>query len=206
MSAMANVNQARITMTGTTGLVLDNIESMDPDGEIAREIKKITDKDEMTAEDRERKDRLAYRGALYLNPDKRLVLPYRCLKRALRSGAYLIGSTTLSGKMDKGIETTALEFPLDYTGPADVDKLYEDERFRLRLMVNKNPSGKKAMVPYVRPVLPEWSMTCTLMVFNEIIGWDKFVQSVEATGTLIGVGNARKIGYGRFSATVEKAD
>jgi hypothetical protein len=191
-------------MTGTTGLVLDNIESMDPDGDIAREIKKITDKDEMTDEDRARKDRLAYRGSLYLGDADHLVLPYRCVKRALRSGAYLIGSTALSGKMDKGIETSALEFPLDYEGPQDALKLYEDKRFRLRLMVNKNPSGKKAMVPSVRPLLPEWALTCTLTVFNEVIGWDKFVQSVKATGQMIGVGNARKIGYGRFAADVER--
>jgi hypothetical protein len=205
MTAITNVYQATVTMTGTTGLVLDNIEAMDPDGDIAREIKRITGKDEMTDEDRARKDRLAYQGSLYLDDTNRLVLPYRCIKRALRSGAYLVGSTALAGRMDKGIETSALEFPLDYEGPQDPVKLYEDKRFRLRLMVNKNPTGKKAMVPSVRPLLPEWALTCTITVFNEVIGWDKFVQSVEATGLMVGVGNARKIGYGRFSASVEQA-
>lgn len=196
--------QAQVRFTGTTGLVLDNIDTADPENPIAQDIKKITDKGEMTAEDRQRKDYLAYHGALYLDGEHRLVMPYRCIKRALRSGAYLVGGTQLSGKMDAGVDAGVLEFPLEHSGPDDPGKLYEDARYRLRLMVNKNPSGKKAMVPSVRPLLPEWGLTFTLKVFNEIIGWDRLVRAIEATGTSVGIGNARKLGYGRFHAEVTR--
>jgi hypothetical protein len=196
-----NIYQAKVSLSGTTGLVLDNIDTADPENPVAKEIKKITDKDEMTTEDRKRKDWLAYHGALYLDDQKQLVMPYRCIKRALRSGAYVVGSTQLSGKIDAGVSASTVEFPLDYVGP-DVDKLYEDDRFKLRLMVNKNPSGKKAMVPSVRPILPEWGLAFTLTVFNDVIGWDKLVRAIQATGVSIGIGNARKLGYGRFTAEV----
>lgn len=204
-TSLTDVYTAQVEITGTTGLVLDNIDSMDPDGKIAREIKKITDKSEMTEEDRYRKDRLSYSGSLYLDSERNLVLPWRCIKRALISGAYQIGSTSLAGKMDKGVESSATEFALNYTGP-EPDKMFDDEQFRLRLMVNKNPTGKKAMVPSVRPILPKWDLTCKVNVFNGIIGWDKFTESIKATGLLIGVGNARKLGYGRFAANVTKLE
>jgi len=204
MATTPNIYKAQISLEGTTGLVLDNIDTADPENAIAQQIKQITDKDEMTHEDRQRKDWLAYHGALYLDASKHLVMPYRCIKRALRSGAFLTGGTSLSGKMDAGVSASALEFPLGYTGPEDPARLYEDDRFKLRLMVNKNPSGKKAMVPSVRPILPDWSLQFTLTVFNEIIGWERLVRAIDATGTSVGIGNARKLGYGRFNAQVTK--
>lgn len=205
MATEPNIYQARVRLTGTTGLVLDNIDTADPENPIAIEIKKITDKGkDMTGEDRKRKDWLAYHGSLYLNRDKRLILPWRCIKRALRSGAYLVGSTQLSGKTDAGVETSATEFPLHHNGPDDTSKLYDDLQFRLRLMVNKNPSGKKAMVPSVRPILPEWGIDFKVTIFNEVIGWDKFRQTLERTGISVGLGNARKLGYGRFTAEAER--
>ncbi|SRR6266568_2282582 len=203
MTSLTDIYKAKVEIKGTTGLVLDNIDSMDPDSKVAQEIRKITSKSEMTEEDRYRKDWLSYNGSLYLDADRKLILPYRCIKRSFISGAYQIGSTSLAGKMDKGVETSATEFLLDYEGP-EPDKLFDDERFRFRLMVNKNPTGKKAMVPSVRPILPEWGMTCILTVFNGIIGWEKFAESVKAAGMLIGVGNARKLGNGRFTAKVTK--
>jgi hypothetical protein len=216
-----NRNEARVVLTGKpgNGLVLDNIDTADPENEVNQLVKAITDKKgQMTDEDRKRKDRLAYQGALYLNADKTgLVLPYRCIKRALRSGAYLVGGTALSGKVNAGVESTGLlEFPINYyasslepgktlppAGPPPT-ALYDNERYRLRLMVNKNPSGKKTMVPSVRPVLPDWSMELTLTVFNEIVGWDAFVRALEVTGESVGIGNARQLGYGRFHTSVTK--
>ncbi len=204
MPVTPNVDRARLTLTSRTALVLDNIRTADPENEIAREIKAITDKPEMTAEDRQRKDRLAYAGALYLDEDGELIFPWANISRALRSGAYLIGKASLAGAVGSGISASEVNFPLNYQGPP-VGKLYEDERYRLRLMVNKNPSGKKAMVPSVRPVLPDWSMEFTVAVFNEVIGWDKFARAVAVTGELVGIGNARRLGYGRFTADIQKA-
>ena len=207
-SVTPNVYQGEVTFTGTIGLVLDNIDTADPENPIAIEIKQITDKgQDMTEEDRKRKDWLAYQGAFYRDDTGHLVVPWRSIKRALRSGAYLAGGTSLSGKMDAGIEpgVTAVEFPLSYEGPTDTAKMYDDKHFCLRLMVNKNPSGKKAMVPSVRPILPEWSLTFPVTVFNEIIGWDRFVRAVEITGKSVGIGNARKLGYGRFAAAIKRA-
>jgi hypothetical protein len=202
--SLANVDTTTIRLTGTTPLVMDNIEHADPDDKIAREIKKITDKSQLTDEDRHRKDRLAYVASLYLEGG-RLVVPWAALRRALATGAYYIGGTSLSGKVDKGVSCAVIDAPLEYDGP-EPDKLFDDERFRLRKMVNKNPTGKKAMVATIRPVFPEWSAAFPVTVFNDICGFDDFVRALQATGATIGVGNARKLGYGRFTVRAVKND
>jgi hypothetical protein len=208
MAVTANVYTARVVITGTTALVMDNIQHADPEDPIAVQIKEITDKKtDMTAEDARRKNWLAYHAALYLDDSGSgpyVVMPWNNISRALRTGAFRIGGTSASGKIDGGVATSALNFPLDHTGPQDPAKLYDDQRFRFRTMVNKNPTGKKAMVPSVRPVFPDWGLTLSLTVFNDIIGWDVFVRVIQATGQAVGIGNARKLGYGRFTAEVTK--
>lgn len=210
MPATPNVDTATVTLTGTTPLVLDNIEHADPEDPIAQAIAEITaKKTDMTAEDRKRKDWLAYNASLYLSasPDgnRAVVVPWVNINRAVRTGAFRIGGTSASGKADGGISSGVLEFPLIHNGPSDPAKLYDDDRFRLRKMVNKNPTGKKAMVPSVRPLFPEWRLEMTLFVFNEVISWDMFCRVIAATGTTVGIGNARKLGYGRFNADVVQA-
>ena len=44
-------------------------------------------------------------------------------------------------------------------------------------------------------------MSLTVVVFADILGWDKFKQIVDAAGVQ-GIGNARKLGYGRFGAEI----
>lgn len=204
MPANANVYTARITLTGTSPLVMNNIEHSDPEDPIRQQVKAITDKKkDMTSEDQHRKDWLAYNASLYVR-DGKIVLPWRCINRALRTGGYYIGGASASGKADAGVACGVLEIPLDYAGPQDPAKLYEDEKFRFRTMVNGNPTGKKSMVPLVRPIFPDWGLKFELTIFNEIIGWDVFTRVFQTTGTAAGLGNARKLGYGRFVADIEK--
>jgi hypothetical protein len=202
-SVLGNVDTVLITLTGTTPLVMDSIEHSDPEDPIARQIKAITDKkDQMTAEDQARKNRLAYQASLYLVSGQ-LVIPWASVRRALSTGAYYIGGTALSGKVDKGVACTSVDAPLQYDGP-EPGKLFDSEEHCLRKMVNKNPSGKKAMVPSVRPVFPRWAVAFQVAVFNDIVGFDQFTRALQATGATVGIGNARKLGYGLFNAVTEK--
>lgn len=120
MPVAVNVDTAKVVLTGTTALVMDNIEHSDPDDPIAQEIKKITDKGkDMTEEDRHRKDWLAYHASLYVQDtgdSRRIVIPWKNINRALRTGAFRIGGVSASGKADGGIACAVLDFPLDYKG------------------------------------------------------------------------------------------
>lgn len=215
---MRTETKARLDLTGITGLVLNNAQLADPTNEYTLKIKAITDKGvKMTPEEREQKEALQWTGSLYLGADGSLVFPGRNFIRAFRDvaptfkagadidrGGVMITETELTifhdGPGELRDDKTGLRF-----GPVDRKQMYDDPkgRYRFRTVVNGNPTKgpKGGKVVSMRPVLPVWSMSLTVIVFADILGWDKFKSIVDAAGVQ-GIGNARKLGYGRFSTVV----
>jgi hypothetical protein len=208
--------KARLDLTGITGLVLNNAQLADPTNEYTLKIKAITDKGaKMTPEEREQKEALQWAGSLYLGADGSIVFPGRNFIRAFRD----VAPTFRSGaEIDRGgVMITETELPIFHDGPAkfndaktglrsgpvDRQEMYDDPRFKFRTVVNGNPTKgpKGGKVVSMRPVLPRWAMSLTVVVFADILGWDKFKQIVDAAGVQ-GIGNARKLGYGRFGAEI----
>ncbi len=194
MAVEPTVTRFLVTMTGSTPLVMDRMAGDDEPA--TKEIKTITSKGgNMTPEDLRRKDTLQYHSRLYQDQGL-LVMPWANIFRAMRSGAALISTRTAS--QIGGLAVSAVNLPLLYGGPS-LDKLFADPGFQWRTMVNGNPTGKKAMVPTVRPVFGSWGLEFPLTVFNEVIGEDTARRVLDITGQAIGIGNARKLGYGRFA-------
>jgi hypothetical protein len=201
LSVTTTTTMLTVTITGTSPLVLDRMAS--DEEEIIKEIRKITSKGgNMTPEDLSRKDLLQYRSRLYVGVNNELVMPWANISRAMRSGAVLI-STRAAGQTS-GINTSAVEFPVDHDGPQEASRLYDNPRYVWRTMVNGNPTGKKAMVPTVRPILPVWQITVPVIIFNEVIGVDLAKRVFSLTGQATGIGNARKLGYGRFTCSFKE--
>lgn len=199
---------ARIEIIGRPpGLVLNNGELADPTNPFAEKIAELVEqgrgRKKLTDEQRERKDFLNWRGSLYINPEGLLIIPAQNLFKAIVNAAR---EFNLGTKIeDRGAVTLQeTELMLVHDGPDDLDKLWSDSRYRFRTLVNPNPSSKnKGLLPLMRPVFPSWSATATARVIPEMINWDAFCQVVEAAGN-VGVGNARKIGYGRFDVRVSE--
>jgi hypothetical protein len=208
--------KARLDLTGVTGLVLNNAQLADPTNEFTVKIKAITDKGvKMTPEDREQREALQWTGSLYLDATGALIFPGRNFIRAFRDVAptFKAGADIDRG----GVMVIETEVPILHDGPGEladkptglrcgpVDrrKMYDDPRFRFRTVVNGNPTKgpKGGKVVSMRPVLPVWGMSLTVVVFSDVLGWDKFKSIVEAAGAQ-GIGNARKLGYGRFNTQV----
>jgi hypothetical protein len=197
--------RVEVTITGKSALVMHNALLADPDEEIVQEIKGITDRrGKMTPEDRQRKGILEWRGGLYTEQagaggSECVVVPTVNLYRALEEGgrAFRRGGGLL---IERGILPTETYARLDYDGPADISELAEDRRFRWRTMVNGNPSrGKGSKIPRTRPIFPAWSLTTTLVLMTEQLGYEDFEQIARITGRSVGIGDAKKLGYGRFS-------
>jgi len=207
--------KARLDLTGLTGLVLNNAHLADPTNDFTVKIKAITDKGvKMTPEDREQREALQWTGSLYLDAAGALVFPGRNFIRAFRDVAptFKAGADIDRG----GVMVLETEVPILHDGPGEladrtglrhgpVDRriMYDNPRFRFRTVVNGNPTKgpKGGKVVAMRPVLPVWAMSLTVVVFSDILGWDKFRAILDAAGVQ-GVGNARKLGYGRFTAQV----
>lgn len=203
---MANttVNKLSLTLVGTSPLVINNIRGADPDEPMVREIKKITDKKtNMTPEDRERLEWLKWMVSLYDDPGTfagDIHYPTRGIIKSFQKAA---GAFRKGTKLAAAVQSSSALVVIQHNGPENLDALYKDDRFRFRNMVNSNPSGKKAMVPTVRPIFPEWKIETSIVLFNDILGLDDFKRCAELAGTGEGIGNARPLGYGRFSVDIK---
>jgi hypothetical protein len=207
----------RAVLTGKSPLVMHHPRTSDPDDEMTQAIKEITDKKtQMTAEDRKRKDGLQWRAGLYTewvkedgaeDPVERVIIPVIWIMAALEAGGKTLGQGTKSkgAAVLRSVTPTEVFVMLDYEGPQDIAGLAADPRFRWRTIVNPNPTARTPVkAPSVRPIFPAWSLTVTFNVVTDMgLGWDDFEKAFRAAGN-IGIGDARKLGRGRFRARLTK--
>lgn len=194
--------RAEIELTGVSPLVLNNIRLADPTDPVVIKIKEITSKPRKTPEDLANKEELQWRGSLYLDANGNLIFPVRNILKGISEAArgFKLGPAVERG----GVGFIEVEVPLIHDGPDDPAKLWEDGRYRFRTIVNGNPSSRnRAMVPSMRPIFPVWSLKLSALVFTDILGWDDFIKTTDATGAQ-GIGNARKLGMGKFEAKVTR--
>lgn len=195
-------------LTGISNLVMHNPQMADPENEFVMAIKQITAKrDKMTQDDRDEKSRLQFAGALYISPELGPYMPIANIRRCLVEGGRAIGS----GRDSKGptVERAVIgvggNVALEYPGPRDVDELWQFPRFRWETMVNGNPtSAKRTLVKSTRPWFPEWKLTVEWELATDVLDFDVFARIVEVAGKAAGLGDARRLGYGRFDAEVVK--
>lgn len=207
----------RLVLTGKSHLVMHNPRTADPDDDFSMQIAEIVaKKKEMTPEDRKRKEDLQWRASLYTEmvkddgdqePRERLIAPMIWVSRSLEAGGSTLGSGTASkgAAVMRSVTPTETFMVLTYDGPQDIPGLLADSRFRWRALVNPNPSGgKKGRLPSVRAIVPRWSVTTVVNVVTDMgLSWENFEKAARAAGN-IGIGDARKLGYGRFSVKLTK--
>ena len=206
---MQAFKRAKIELTGRKpGLVIHSSEMADDTNPRAVQLKGVIEKIKssrtVTDELRERKDLLQWRGALGdLYTDGAIIfMPAVNLFRATVTAARELNlGTKIEERGAVSFEEDRLE--IQHDGPdGDVMKLYADDRFRLRIPANPNPSARKKMLlPVMRPVFPVWNAKITALMLTELINWDQFTKVMELTGNG-GIGNARKIGYGKFDVKI----
>lgn len=119
----------RITMTGVTGLIMNNARLANPLNPTVKAIKTLTGKasKDRTDEDREEIMRLEHAGALYHDADIGPYLPGDNIWRSLQEGAV---KHRLGPKFEQGVLIVTDTNPVSYRGPRDVDDLWADENFR----------------------------------------------------------------------------
>ena len=185
----------RITLTGTSPLLMHNPRMVDPDFPLCREIKVLTAKRKRTDEDLRQIEKLEWYGGLY-EDNGVIVQPTSKVRKCLINTAKI-------SKAGKSVERTLsfrdLNVPLDYDGPATIDEVFADPRFTSRLSVGIG--GKRVM--RVRPRFLPWGLTLRgVFVDDAGLNFDDFVRFAELAGVVEGLGDARAIGYGRFTASV----
>jgi hypothetical protein len=149
----------------------------------------------MTDDDRAEIARLEWYGGLYHDADIGVYVPSWNIIRCIERGASITrkGATVL-----RALSATTDRVPLEYDGPTDLAKLYDRREFRLRKMVGI----KRMRVVRVRPIFRTWALTFDAELLTDVMNLRDFIRVVEQAGRSEGLGEARKLGYGRFTPEV----
>lgn len=191
-----------ITLTGTTPLLMHNARLSDPDDIYTRAIAKITSKGkDQTDDDRLEKSRLQFAGGMYYDPDIGPYLPGQNFIRSLRNAANLVQKNRGGKKIERGFILLSDRARLDYPGTRDLDELWGDGAtpFVDRRIV-KIPGGGR--VPATRPIFATWAAAFEFELDGNEINLEDFEAFAEKAARAEGIGDGRRIGYGRHKVEV----
>jgi hypothetical protein len=187
-----------IALTGTSPLLCHNPRMVDPNFELNRQIKAITNKRKKTDEDNAAIERLEWYGGLYEDAGV-VVQPTSKVRKCIINSARV---KKLGKTIERALSFSSMHVPLVYDGPRNIDELFADSRFHSRLSVGVG--GKRIM--RVRPQFYPWGLTVSgLFVDDAGINFDEFLEIVGMAGIIEGIGDNRVNGYGRFTAEVRKS-
>jgi hypothetical protein len=188
------------TLTGTSYLIMHNVQAANPLSPFAKEMKKITSKRSKTDEDYADLAKLEFAAGLYYIPEIGPFMPAMNIRTCLLEAARM----TKSGKkIERGLVMTSVHNPLAYDGPRDLEALWaEGDRFRDMAMMRVQMSRTLRC----RPMFREWATAGEGMVDTEVLDVKELVEIFDRAGVMIGLGDSRKLGNGRFTASVEFSD
>jgi hypothetical protein len=91
--------------------------------------------------------------------------------------------------------------PLIYNGPETIADLWASPVHLHRAAV-KVGTGR---VIRTRPQFPTWGLLMEFELLTDVMDTEAFTEIADLAGRAEGLGDGRRIGYGRFSATVKAA-
>jgi len=181
-----------IRLTGVAPLLMRSGHLADPTSPAARAIDQVARKRAKTPADHERLSKLEWYGGLWLT-DGHPCIPGEALEACVTEAARSrrAGKLARAGFLVPGNPT------IIYDGPRDLDELFSDSRFRLRVPVQVN--GKRQM--RTRPRFPTWSTEFEAHYLASVMDRRDLVDFLQIGGDRIGVGDWRPR-HGRFSVEV----
>lgn len=181
---------ATYRLMGVSPLLQHNGQLADPLNAFSKLMKKVSGKSKKTEADHEELARLEWHGSLYLDQG-RPCIPAIAIDATLVNGAK---------KMKKGMQAKAGlicdgNALLEYEGPAELDALWADERFRRRVKMKVGTSGVMRTQPHFFP----WSASITLHFSDELLNLSDVDAFVITAGEVVGLLEGRPR-FGRYTA------
>jgi hypothetical protein len=188
--------EVQIELTGVTGLVMHNGRLADALDPIARELKALTSRKKRTETENEQIADIEWRGSLYWEDGA--YLPTVNIVRSLRDAATV---WKLGEQVYKALVPMAPSVPLVHEGPKTLAALAGRPEFHWRTTVRISGSRTAR----TRPIFRHWSAVASFELDDVELSMDDLLRIVERAGRLQGIGDARKLGYGRFTAKTSAA-
>lgn len=187
----------QLSLTGTTPLVMHNVRLADKLDPITKAIATITGKRKKTDADEEEIGNLEFAGGLYVDEELGVYLPTFNLLRCFEEAAKV---TRMGKTVTRAVVVESDKAKVIYNGPQDWKKLRDDPTYRWRATVGV---GMKK-VSRVRPIFRQWGVDVRVRLLEEVLNPDEFIAIVQQAGVIEGVGDARRLGNGRFSVAVKE--
>lgn len=191
------MDRFRISIDGTTPLLMHNSRLSDPLDPVAKALKRISGKRQKTDEDYLEMARIEHAGGLYHDTELGPYIPGENLTACLVKAARL---SSRGPKIEQGVFIETMRAPLVYEGKRDVDGLWADENFRHRASVKVGQQRVMRTRPYFR----QWECWADGIYDSSVINLADLAEIAVTAGARIGLGDWRPR-YGRFTSTVEKA-
>jgi len=188
----------KITLEGTTPLLMHNPRMIDPEYAIVREKKAITGLRKKTDNDHAKLEMLDWFGGLY-EEDGVVVQPTSKVRKCMIETARI---SKLGKHVERSLIMVSMNEPLIYAGPRDIKELFESGKYASRLAV-KQGQGR---VMKVRPQFMPWKIEVPAILLEDAgLNYDELERIVNLAGRATGIGDGRSIGYGRFVGSVAQA-
>lgn len=187
--------QLHVTLTGRSGLVMHNGRLADPIDDMAKAISEITDKRDKTPTDQEQIADLEWRGSLYFDRELGTYIPSGNVIRSFRDAAT---AWKLGEKVYDAVHLLTDKVPLAHDGPKNIDALAKkpEHRWRTTVRIGRNRTAR------TRPIFRQWTTSFDVELEESELKVEDFARIIERAGRLEGLGDARRLGYGRFVAEV----
>lgn len=187
-----------VTMNGTTPLIEHSPKCVNPLHPISKKMKELTSKRKKTEEDLQTISDLEWEAGVYWDDNIGLVVPNECIAATFLEGAKMNKNGSAFQKYVQVVESNA---PLDIGETQVYDKMKSDPRFR----DVRSVCVMRARVIRTRPRFNTWRTSFTLLYDETKIDTDVIAMAIENAGNYVGLCEMRKMGYGRFAASIAEA-
>lgn len=181
-------------LTGTSPLMMNNPQTVNPFNPYTLQMKEITDKRKRSDEDQRDLLKIKFMAALYYEEKIGPYLPMISVWRSIHEAAKI----SRAGKtIERGLHTGQEMAAVEYAGPRKPEELYADPNFvDVR---DASPAGKR--VTACRPMFKTWALTAPFLFEETLINERDLVSFATLAGKLVGVGTYRQR-FGRYEIAV----
>lgn len=181
----------KVKLTGVAPLLMHNGQLADKRNEFTKALASLTSAKKKTEEALDDISKAEWYGSLY-QKDGVVGLPGDVVYSAVVEGAR----KDKRGKdAQAGVFESEAFYPLQYSGPKNLEKLFSDGRFT----DVRGVAVSQKRIMRTRPIFREWSCIVSLSVQEDIIETKDVLTALEKCGALVGIGDYRPR-FGRFVA------
>jgi hypothetical protein len=191
-----NLNLLKFRITGASPLILHSEKGANPLNPDVKELKSITSKRKKADEDMAMISFLEWKLAMYFEEKHGPGVPGLNIEAVMRDAAKL----SKQGKdITRGLRCLDNFVPLEYSGPRDIQKMWDSGRFTdIRSVV-----VQRARLMRCRPIFTDWKLVFTIQFNPEVLDQQKVINCMVLAGSQIGLCDFRPR-FGQF--TVELVD